>query len=289
MAGLCIYEAPSKSWTLEPTLTAHVDRSGATVAEFLHDLGVVWQRDDPRAADVRVYKPSHGRLDFTGYLRGWFDDRFAFDRRGIVLLGEPRESSPREYRFARPAHTLACAPGDGLRRLYYGAEWLDPRLDGWRAREDRICWIGRPTPERIHLARAIEDAGLPLDIYSDAPWPLASWRGRAEDEVGTSRRYRYRIVAENSATHGYHSEKLFNSIRSGCVTFYGCCPTLTLPHLAGAYLPLSVSVMSAREDHATGVLGAIERVMFSERWTVHSFRTFYERILETAQALLTAR
>jgi hypothetical protein len=283
MSPLTLYEAPSRLWTLAPTFTSAIDRSGVTVADFLRDRNVTWQRDAPRTAQVRICKPGHGRLDLSGYVRGALRRWLGADRNSVVLLGEPREASPLEYHFARRENTLACAPGRTLERLYFGAEWLDPRLDGWPQREDRICWIGRPTPERIEMARELERSGVPLDIYSLAPWPLPGWRGYAEDEIATSRRYRYRIVAENNATHGYHSEKLFSSIRSGCVTFYGCCPTLSLPHLDGAYSPLNLRAVAQRADRAPMVLEAMSRVMFTDAWTVYSYRAFYERLIDMAR------
>jgi len=286
MAPLRIYEAPSNIWTLAPTFTSAIDRSNVTVADFLREQNVTWQREDPGAADIRIYKPGHGRLDLRGYLRGYFRKWSGFDRSALVLLGEPREASPLEYRFARPANTLACAPGETLRRLYFGSEWLDPQLDGWHTRDDRVCWIGRPTPERVQMAGALEKMGVPLDIYSEGVWPSASWRGYSEDETATSRRYRYRIVAENNATHGYHSEKLFNSVRSGCVTFYGCCPTLSLPHMQDAYVPLQLQALAERGDHAPRVLEGMTRVMFSDAWTVYSFRAFYQRIIDMARSVI---
>jgi hypothetical protein len=283
MSPLTLYEAPSRLWTLEPTFTSAIDRSGVTVADFLREQNVRWQRVDPGAAQVRICKPGHGQLDLPGYVRGAIRTWFGADRSSVVLLGEPREASPLEYRFARPENTLACAPGDDLQRLYFAGVWLDPRLDGWHRREDRVCWIGRPTPARVEMARGLERSGVPFDIYSLAPWPLSSWRGYAEDETATSRRYRYRIVAENHAAHGYHSEKLFNSIRSGCVTFYGCCPSLSLPHLDGAYAALDVQALVQRADHAPTVLEGINRVMFTEAWTVYSYRAFYQRIIDMAR------
>jgi hypothetical protein len=289
MPQLTIYEAPSKLWTLGPTFSATIDRSGVTVADYLRERGVTWQRENPAAAHVHLCKPGHGRLGLGGYLRGYIRHGLRTDRSCVVLLGEPREASPLEYRFARPENTLACAPGEDLARLYFGAEWIDPQLDGWPAREDRVCWIGRPTPSRVETARALERMNVPLDIYSLEPWPVSSWRGYAEDETGTSRRYRYRIVAENNASHGYHSEKLFNSIRSGCVTFYGSCPTLSLPHVKGAYLPLDPQAIAQRADHAPGVVEAMSRVMFTDAWTVYSFRAFYDRVIDMARKVADRR
>jgi hypothetical protein len=69
------------------------------------------------------------------------------------------------------------------------------------------------------------------------------------------------------------------------VTFYGCGPNVSLPHLEGAYLPLALPAIVAREEHAPRVLESIGRVMFSERWAVHSFRAFYERIISLARQL----
>ena len=108
MPALRIYEAPSKLWTLAPTFPSAIDRSGVTVADFLREQNVTWQREDPRGADVHIYKPGHGRLDPFSYVCGYLRAMSGSRRRDLVLLGEPREASPLEYRFADPANTLAA-------------------------------------------------------------------------------------------------------------------------------------------------------------------------------------
>ncbi len=115
--------------------------------------------------------------------------------------------------------------------------WSDPHIETWDERLDKICWIGRPLSERIRLAKKIESMGIGIDIYSKEPWPLKTWKGYVADEIELSQKYKYRIVLENSLKNCYHSEKLFNSIRSGCVTLYLSDPELSLPHLAGAFIP----------------------------------------------------
>lgn len=280
-----IAEVPSRLWELGPSLSRRAGRTSQTVRDYLLERGVEWSHRARGPADVYVYKPGLGSLRLRGRVKGWYRRLIGFRRPHVVLLGEPREHSPLEYAFAQPRTTLACAPGDTLPRLYYAAEWVDPQLDGWQSREDRFCWIGRPTPDRVDLARALEARGIPLDIYSRAPWPVASWRGYAADELETSRRYRYRIVAENHATFKYHSEKLFNGVRAGCVTFYAGDPTLELPHLRGGYVPLSMDAIAAAPDLAAGVLKGIETVMLSDAWEVYSYRAFFDRIIEMARGL----
>lgn len=62
----------------------------------------------------------------------------------------------------------------------------------------------------------------------------------------------------------YHSEKLFNSIRSGCVTFYQGDPSLDLSHLAGGFIPLTMEAVVNRGDLAAETLSAMERFMFGK-------------------------
>jgi hypothetical protein len=122
--------------------------------------------------------------------------------------------------------------------------------------------------------------GIGIDIYSSEPWPLANWKGYAVDEIETSEKYKYRIVFENSLKNLYHSEKLFNSIRSGCMTFYLSDPELLLPHLEGAFVRLDEGNLLKREDLSQGVMQEVEKVMFTDRWNIYSFRNFFGTIID---------
>ncbi|HBG06025.1 MAG: hypothetical protein A2075_15680 [Geobacteraceae bacterium GWC2_58_44] len=281
-------ELPSGLWELRPTFNLKVGRTGVTVAHYLEENNVSWVFGDSRKADISLYKNDAGVL--TGKRVLFEMKRRLLDRRKYLsLISEPREIAPAAYLLEDPRHALAVAPGNKFRRMYFASEWRDPRLDGWRNRLDRICWIARPLPERVAWAREISRAGIALDIYSKQPWPVPEWKGYAEDEVATAERYRYRIVCENSTREGYHSEKLFNSIRSGCVTFYQGDPTLDLPHAAGAFLPLTVEAVHNRQDLGEDVLGAVERFMFTDAWEIYSFKNFYDRILDLSLDLLGIR
>ncbi|MEI8356437.1 MAG: hypothetical protein WCG31_10180, partial [Deltaproteobacteria bacterium] len=158
----------------------------------------------------------------------------------------------------------------------------------WRKREDRLCWIARPTRERIAIASNLIDAGIPLDIFSSEKWPVNNWKGFAEDETTMSKKYRYRIVCENSWRFGYHSEKMFNSIRSGCVTFYRGDPLLNLSFAEGAFLPLDIETIRCREELSDAVLHAMNNFMYSAAWEVYSFKKFYDRIINLARETVDA-
>ena len=206
-----------------------------------------------------------------------------------IFIGEPRHIAPAAYTVARKENTLAIAPGKDLNRLYFASEWLDPRLDDWHKRAECICWIARPLPERILLARQLIDCGIPLHIYSREPWPVPVWQGHADDEVEVAHRYRYRIVMENSCVDGYHSEKLFNSIRCGCITFYRGDPSLDLSHASGAFLPLDQETVQRRDDIASDVLKGMEHFLFSSAWEIYSFKAFYSRIIELTKNVAACR
>ncbi len=275
--SLVVKEMPSEIWELKPTFSLQVDRSGLTVAEYLESRGIMWLFGKG-PADVLLYKGDVGPITVHKVARE-VQKRLFSKHPKVTLLGEPRELASAEYFFARQENTLAVAPGDNLNRLFFASLWLDPQLDGWGQRMDRLCWIGRPTPERIETALSFVERGVPLDIYSRTPWPLPNWKGFARDEVATSRKYKYRVVCENSLNYGYHSEKLFNSLRCGCVTFYSGDKALDLSHAAGTYCPLDVELIVNRKEIAPPVLSHIEKFMFSEAWETYSFKNFYDRLI----------
>ncbi len=280
---MIIREIATPIWDLSPSFSRRIDRFGTTVAEYLEERGVCWG-DDSQKSDILLYKEMTGNCTpqrwFYHQLRRWSHRPY------ISLIGEAREFAACAYRYADRHRTLAVAPGNELDRLYFALEWLDPQLDGWAKRADRICWIGRPLPERIELAGQFVEAGLPLDIYSREPWPLPNWQGYAASEVETSRQYRYRIVCENSLTSGYHSEKLFGSLRCGCVTFYQGDPALTLEQVAATSLPLDLDHLHNREAFSRAMLENIEHFMFGSDWEVYSYKSFYDRVLSRCRQVL---
>lgn len=197
----------------------------------------------------------------------------------LNLDGEAQENSRINYFLADPDKLLCVAPGKKLKRLYFPSLWSDPQIETWDQRLDRICWIGRPLPERIRLAKKIESMGIDIDIFSKEPWPVKMWKGYTTDEIETSQKYKYRIIFENSLKNLYHSEKLFNSIRSGCVTFYIADPDLELPHLKGAYLNMSCDNLSNRNELSERILENIDEFMFKEGWEIYSLKSFFDRII----------
>jgi hypothetical protein len=237
--------------------------------------------DDPHA-DFRVYKEENIRNGLLSYrrLRNEFEKRFEHIPY-VNLNGEAQENSRISYLLADPERTFSVAPGRRFKRLYFPSAWSDPQIDTWEERMDRICWIGRPLPERVRLAKKINEMGIGLDIYSREPWNVSNWKGFVPDEIETSLRYKYRIVYENSQSNLYHSEKLFNSIRSGCVTFYLADPDLHLPHLDGVYVTMSDEHLLKREELSQRILNKIIEFMFSKRWEIYSFKSFFSKIIES--------
>ena len=283
---MIITEQPSPIWNLSPTFSLKIDRSGILVADYLKMCGVSWDFGENPDADCALYKEDVGHLTAS---RVWMEvkKRLLNPIPFISLIGEPREFAPAAYLLAQNHNTFAVAPGRDLPRLYFASEWLDPMLDDWHKRADCVCWIARPLPERVLLARQLIDCGIPVHIYSRERWPLPVWQGYADDEVTVARRYRYRIVVENSCANGYHSEKMFNSIRCGCVTFYKGDPSLNLSHATGTFLPLDLETIQRRGDIASDVLKGIGRFMFSNAWEIYSFKAFYDRIIGLAKVIIS--
>jgi hypothetical protein len=283
MTKITISEIPSRIWNFSHYFNLPVDRSDITVSEYLKQKNVNWRFGDDPHADFRVYKEENLRngLISSRRLRNEFQKRFE-NIPYLNLNGEAQENSRIAYLIADPDRTFSVAPGNKFKRLYFPSLWSDPQTESWEKRIDKVCWIGRPLPERIRLARKINAMGIGLDIYSFEAWPLPNWKGPAADEIETSRKYRYRIVFDNSMKNLYHSEKLFNSVRSGCVTFYMADPNLELPHMSGAFVKMSDENLFNREENSQKMLDKISEFMFSENWEVYSFKSFFNRIIDFA-------
>jgi hypothetical protein len=276
-----IAEIPSKIWNLSDYFHFPIDRSEITVADFLKQQNVIWIFGDDPLADVRVYKEenlSNGLVSIRR-LKNEYQKRVE-KKPYLNLNGEAQENSKIAYFLADPERTISIAPGKKFKRLYFPSLWSDPHIETWDQRSDRICWIGRPLPERIRLAKKIVSMGIDIDIYSKEPWPLKTWKGYAVDEIETSQKYKYRIVFENSMKNLYHSEKLFNSIRSGCVTFSLADPNLELLHMKGAYVNMNYDNLLKREELSQRMLENIGEFMLSGGWEIYSFKSFFDRIID---------
>ena len=283
MNSLVIAEIPSGIWNFTPYFRMPVDRSSLTVEEYLSQRNICWKfGDDPRA-DVRVYKEENLRNGLLSIRRLKNEYQKRIEKKPYIILnGEAQENSRITYFLTNPDKTFSVAPGKRFKRLFFPSVWSDPKIDTWDQRLDRICWIGRPLPERIRLAKKIVSMGIDIDIFSKEPWPLKTWMGYTADEIETSQKYKYRIVFENSLKNLYHSEKLFNSIRSGCVTLYLSDPELELPELTGAYLQCNEKNLLERENIADIVTKNILDVMFSRKWEIYSFKSFFGMIIDNA-------
>jgi hypothetical protein len=281
MTKIAISEIPSKIWNFTSYFKLPVDRSDITVAEYLKQRNVIWKFGDDPSANARLYKEENlpnGLLSFRR-LKNEYQKRFE-KKPYINLNGEAQERSKIAYFLADPTRTFSVAPGNTFKRLYFPSLWSDPHIETWDERLDRICWIGRPLRDRIRLAKKINEMGIGLDIYSKDPWPLKNWRGYAADEIEISQKYKYRMVFENSLKDLYHSEKLFNSIRSGCVTFYMSDPDLELPHMEGAYVNMNYDNLLKREELSQKILENMGEFMLSEGWEIYSFKTFFDKIID---------
>ena len=218
---ITIAEIPSRIWNFSDYFHLPIDRSAITVSDFLKQQNVIWIFGDDHRVDFRVYKEENIRNGLLSFRRLQNEYEKRFEHIPYVNLnGEAQENSRIAYLLADPERTFSVAPGRRFKRLYFPNAYGPIPINTWGERLDSICWIGWLLPDRIRLAKKINKMGIGLDIYSREPWPVPNWKGFAPDEIETSKRYKYRIVFENSLKNLYHSEKLFNGIRSGCVTFY---------------------------------------------------------------------
>ena len=280
MTKIIIAEIPSRIGNFTSYFDLPIDRSQTTVSEYLSQNHVEWRFYDDPCADFRVYKDENlpNGLISLRRLRSEYQKRFN-PIPYMILNGEAQEYSRISYLIGDPERTFSVAPGTKYKRLFLPSVLTNPQLETWEERLDRICWIGRPLPERIRLAKKINQLDIGLDLYSRKPWPLPNWKGYAEDEIQISRKYKYRIVFENSLRNLYHSEKLFNGIKSGCVTFYLADPALKLNSLQGAYFACDRKNILERQDIANGALKRIKDVMYSTQWEIYSYKNFFGMII----------
>lgn len=272
-------EIENPGWTLEHTLHYAIEADGTTAKDWLSSIGVEYHDGYTPRADLYVEKESYEMVRPRSFLRRPQLIARRMLRPTVVVIGEPYEFSKLAYWSCDPSQTLSIAPGDHFERTFYASKFPRPELKTWSARLDRICWIARPYPWRVNFVRSMIDAGIPIDVFSKYDWGLPCWRGPVLDTDETLRRYRYSIAAENFKTHGYHSEKLFQSIRSGCVTFYDCDPNLNLPHTEGLWSPMKIETMLAREENADKILRNIDSFIYGGGWKTYSAQSFWKRIL----------
>jgi len=277
-----ISELPSITWpSLQNYFQKKINRTDINISEYLQQNNIIWIEGYDPSADFFIFKSDMDRsLSFRNIK---YEILKELKKPYINLLGEPREYSRIAYFLADKAYTYAVAPGKKFKRFYFPCDWSDPKLDDWEKRINKFCWIGRPLPDRIQIAKKMSDLGLDVDIYSRERWPVQNWKGVSPDEIATSQQYKYRIVCENNQTHLYHSEKLFNSIRSGCVTFYLADPELVLPHLKGAYVPFNFESLLSKEEYCQNIMKGIEKVMFTDLWEFYSFKKFFDMFINCTQ------
>jgi len=282
--NILLQERLSPCWNLRLWETP-ADYQGKKVSEYLEEAGVQWE-EGGRTGDVYLWKGNTvSDPPVLGLIKSFY---YLVERKlrgpGILLLGEPRHKAAPYYRTADPKSTLACAPGKEFKRLYLPQVWKEPHVETWEKRLDKFVWFGAPYPDRVALAQKVLSWGVELDVYSREPWPIPGYQGPADDEYETSLQYKYRLAVENCQEHGYFSEKLFQSQRSGCLTFYLGDPTVDLSIAAGTYLPLTKDNVTNREHLAKAVLTEMDAYLHSTRWEWCSYKEMVLSIVEMAKS-----
>lgn len=282
---MVILEIPSKIWNFLSYLKEPIDRSPTLVSEYLVDEGIVWDYGDHQYADFYVYKEENIRNGLLSIRRVLNEYQKRIKKYPYMNInGEAQEHSRCSYALADPERTYAVAPGDTFKRIYFPTRWRDPHPESWDKRINKVCWIGRPLPERIKAAEHMRDLGIPFDVYSSSSWGIPEWKGYGSPE--TAQKYKYQIVIENSLQDKYHSEKLINSMMDGCVTFYVSDPELATP-LDGAYLSYTEETLVNREKYSGEILRNMTHILFSDKWEPYSFRSFFDKIINEARSQLS--
>lgn len=284
MSIIRLNEIDSGTWNIQLLDTA-IDRSEKTVADLCTERGIEWTETRFGCGDVNLFKAMvRESSPFLDPLLGFFHwVSRAVTGNSLLLIGEPRHRAASYYRTANPEATLACAPAKNLKRLVLAQAWKEPHLEDWDSRLDKFVWFGLPYPERVALAKEIVSWGVELDVYSREPWPIPGYKGPAQDEYTIARKYKYRLAVENSNEYLYHSEKLFQSQRAGCMTFFRGDPDIDLHHAEGSFLHLSRDAVDRREFLAPSTLAEQKKFIFGTGWEYYSYRRMVTDILDLVE------
>jgi hypothetical protein len=187
MGRIKVAELHSDNWNIYPVLDSERIGDG-TLREHLLAQGIEWEaanKENIRTADLLFYKgvmdlPPHPRRVLKAFMAEVM--KRVRGKPFLTLMGEPREHCRLSYLFSDKEAALCVAPDEELDRIFIPMEWRDPEIEGWGERKERWCWIGRPLPDRVRVAKELVRSGVPLDIFSKQPWPLASWKGFAPDD-----------------------------------------------------------------------------------------------------------
>lgn len=255
-------------WTISQNFDCPIDKTGKTVREYFKERNIHWKYDVSNA-DFFIYKHLSNVPEIP-----W--------NKYVHIIGEPIHIKPWSYAVADTRNTLAVAPGNKFKRFFFGSTWEDPELDSWNDRLDKIIWVGAVSQERLDFAKKLLNAGIDFDIYGRSPWPLPNYKGYLEDFRKIPKKYKYRIVFETSLDQGFHSEKFFDSIRSGCVTFYMCDKNLNIPEIENIYIPLTIDNLKNKENFIDLYLENMKSFMYNDEWEIYSLKSYYNRIISLA-------
>ena len=287
-----ISEVNDDTWTFCYQCGLKVDRTAETIADLLESQNVTWSINNYRA-DVLLFKERIAQYTPGHIINKLIEISKKSGRSYLNLIGEPVEYTPLGWTFNAKQMTLSVAPGNKFKRFYFSSVWADPEIESWQDRLGDVVYIGRPTPERIKRVAFFIQQGIDLDIYSQQAWPFAQWKGFIEGgipgEHALLKKYKFRLVIENSYTHLYHSEKLFNTLRAGVVPFYLCDPALDVPFIKDLYIQPTRENLAIRKDIAPALLANINDFMFSKKWEMYSIKNQYLQILEFARSIADVR
>jgi hypothetical protein len=284
-----ISEVNNDSWIFNYEKKLKVDRTSETIADLLEKNNIKWSVNN-YSADMLLFKENLSKITPVHIAKKFLEITKKFNKKYFNVVGEPVELTPLSWAFNNKDVTLSVAPGDKFQRFYFASEWQDPQIESWKNKLDKVVYIGRPTPERIKNVQMFIDAGVDIDIYSKQSWPFSQWKGFIEGgvpgEYQVLKKYKYRFVNENSYTHLYHSEKLFNAIRAGVVPFYMCDPQLEVPFIKDLYISPTIENIKNRNELSGKIIENINTFMFSKNWEMYSIKNQYEQIIKFSEKIL---